>query len=198
MSNQQQSNEEVVISQTKRWLETVVIGLNFCPFAGREFRKGTVRYSVLPSADPEEILVRLALELQRLDDHPEIETTLIILPNQLPDFNKYLDIIDLCQDLLEEEGYEGVYQIASFHPSYLFARSAESDPANYTNRSPYPMIHILREASITKALENFPDAEGIPERNIALANEKGLDLMRAMWKNCFEDTNSKHGQQDNS
>ena len=96
MSNQQQSNEEEVISQTKRWLETVVIGLNFCPFAGREFRKGTVRYSVLPSADPKEILVRLALELQRLDDHPEIETTLIILPNQLPDFNNTLGVILSC------------------------------------------------------------------------------------------------------
>jgi hypothetical protein len=185
MTHQQETTVEEVINQTKRWLETVVIGLNFCPFAGREFRKGTIHYTVLNSSDRKGILTQFALELQRLDDHPETETTLIILPNQLPDFNKYLDIIDLCQDLLEAEDYEGIYQVASFHPSYLFAGSNESDPSNYTNRSPYAMIHILREASITKALENFPDAEGIPERNITLANQKGLELMRALWKNCF-------------
>ena len=185
MSNQPQSNEEEVINQTKRWIETVVIVLNFCPFAGREFRKGTVHYTVLNSSDRKEILTRFALELQRLDDYAEIETTLIILPGQLPDFKKYLDIIDLCQELLEAENYEGIYQVASFHPSYLFAGSTESDPSNYTNRSPHAMIHILREASITKALENFPDPEGIPERNIALTNEKGLELMRELWKNCF-------------
>jgi uncharacterized protein len=185
MTNLEQTTDEEVISQTKRWLETVVIGLNFCPFAGREFRKGTVHYTVLNSSDRKEILTRFALELQRLDDSHEIETTLIILPYQFPDFNKYLDIIDLCQELLEAEDYEGIYQVASFHPSYLFAGSNESDPSNYTNRSPYAMIHVLREASITKALGNFPDAEGIPERNIALANQKGLEVMRALWKNCF-------------
>ena len=186
MTNEEQTKDQAVISQTKRWLETVVIGLNFCPFAGREFRKGTVHYTVLNSSDRKEILTRFALELQRLDDHPEMETTLIILPHQLPDFNKYLDIIDLCQEFLEAEDYEGIYQVASFHPSYLFAGSNESDPSNYTNRSPYAMIHILREASITKALENFPDAEGIPERNIALANQKGLKVMHELWKNCFD------------
>ncbi|HSB93908.1 MAG TPA: DUF1415 domain-containing protein [Flavitalea sp.] len=186
MTSKQTSNEIEVISQTKRWLETVVIGLNFCPFAGREFTKDSIRYSVLHSSDRKQILTTLALEFQRLDDHAEIETTLIILPNQLPDFHKYLDVVDLCQELLEEEDYEGTYQIASFHPSYLFTGSIESDPSNYTNRSPYPMIHILREASISKALEFFPDAEGIPQRNIDLANKKGLEVMRLLWQKCFD------------
>src|SRR5690349_10916107 len=106
MINQQHATDEEVFNQTKRWLETVVIGLNFCPFAGREFRKGTVHYTVLNSSDRKEILTRFALELQRLDDHAEIETTLIILPHQLADFHKYLDIVDLCQELLESEDYE--------------------------------------------------------------------------------------------
>jgi len=179
------NDDEVYVNDTKSWLSTVVIGMNFCPFAGREFRRGSIHYEVLKSADRKEILTRLALEFQRLDDNPEIETTLIILPGQLDEFRKYLDIIDLCQELLEEEDYEGTYQIASFHPSYLFAGSKESDPSNYTNRSPYPMIHILREASITKALESYPDPENIPARNIALANEKGLEAMKALWKACF-------------
>lgn len=185
MTQQQLPDEQIIISQTKTWLETVVIGLNFCPFAGREFRKGSINYVVVNSSDRKEILTKLALEFQRLDENTAIETTLIILPGQFHDFTKYLDMIDLCQDLLEEEDYEGTYQIASFHPSYLFAGSKESDASNYTNRSPYPMIHILREASISKVLENFPDPEGIPERNIALTNEKGLDVMREMWRRCF-------------
>jgi hypothetical protein len=178
--------EDSYIGDTKTWLEKVVIGLNFCPFAGREFRKQSIHYVVLQSSDRKEILTRLAIEFQRLDDNPSIETTLIILPGQFSDFLKYLDIIDLCQDLLEEENYDDVYQIASFHPQYLFSGSKESDPSNYTNRSPYPMIHILREASITKVLETFPNAEGIPDRNIALANEKGLEVMRELWRSCYE------------
>jgi len=176
---------EEYTTHTKQWLSTVVIGMNFCPFAGREFRKNSIHYEILKSEDRKEILTRLALEFQRLDDTPSIETTLIILPGQFNEFREYLDLVDLCQDLLEEEDYEGVYQIASFHPAYLFAGSKESDPSNYTNRSPYPMIHILREASITKALESYPDPENIPAKNIALANEKGLESMRALWQACF-------------
>jgi len=186
MNQQQQIPEdEKIISQTKSWLEKVVIGLNFCPFAGREFRRGSIHYAVLNSSDRKKILTQLAIEFQRLDENTEIETTLIILPGQFNDFNNYLDLIDLCQELLEEEDYEGIYQVASFHPSYLFAGSGENDASNYTNRSPYPMIHILREASITKVLENYPEPESIPERNITLANEKGLEVMRELWKSCF-------------
>lgn len=177
--------EEQYILDTKTWLEKVVIGLNFCPFAGREYRKESIRYVVLETSDRKSILTKLALEFQKLDETPAIETTLIILPGQFPDFMKYLDLVDLCQELLEEEDYEGLYQLASFHPLYLFAGAKESDPSNFTNRSPYPMIHILREESITRVLENYPDPEHIPERNIALANEKGLELMKELWKSCF-------------
>lgn len=178
-------DSDKVISDTKNWLEQVVIGCNFCPFAGREFRRGSIRYTVLATSDRKAILTTLALEFERLDEDAAIETTLIILPGQFPDFNKYLDLIDLCQDFLEEEDREGVYQIASFHPTYLFAGAKESDAENYTNRSPYPMIHILREASLTAVLENFPDPEAIPEKNIAFARQKGLDYMRKLREQCM-------------
>ena len=182
---QQIPDDQKIISQTKSWIEKVVIGLNFCPFASREFRRGAIHYNVVNSSDRMEILTQLALEFQRLDENADIETTLIILPGQFPDFNDYLDIIDLCEDLLEEEDHEGTYQIASFHPSYLFAGTTEKDASNFTNRSPYPMIHIIREATITQVYEKYPDTERIPERNIVVANEKGLELMKELWRSCF-------------
>src|ERR671913_1450494 len=98
MAQQRVYNDTEIISQTKSWLEKVVIGLNFCPFAGREFRKGSIHYTVLHSSDRKEILTRLALELQRLNEDKAVETTLIILPNQFPAFTQYLDIIDLCEE----------------------------------------------------------------------------------------------------
>jgi len=186
MNEQQQvPDDQKIITQTKSWIEKVVIGLNLCPFAGREFRRGAIHYKVVNSSDRKEILTQLAFEFQRLNENVDIETTLIILPGQFPDFYDYLDIIDLCEQLLDEEDYEGIYQIASFHPSYLFNGSTENDASNFTNRSPYPMIHILREASITQVYEKYIDPEKIPERNIAVTNEKGLEMMRELWRSCF-------------
>ena len=111
--------------------------------------------------------------------------TLIILPNDFTDFAAYLDLITLAEDLNFEMDYEGVYQIASFHPDYCFAGADMDDAANYTNRSIYPMIHILREDSITAALENFPDPEGIPARNIEYAHQKGLRHMQILRLACM-------------
>src|SRR5688572_18716149 len=99
-------DDQKIIHQTKSWIEKVVIGLNFCPFAAREFRRGSIHYTVLNSSDRKEILTQLAIEFQRLDENPDVETVLIILPGHFPDFNDYLDIIDLCQELLEEEDNE--------------------------------------------------------------------------------------------
>ena len=115
-----------------------------------------------------------------------IETTLIIFPNHFADFEDYLDLVDLVEDLSVEQGYEGVYQIASFHPEYCFAGAEEEDPANYTNRSPYPMLHLLREESITRAVEHYKDPEGIPERNMAFAKKKGLQYMQLLRAACLE------------
>ena len=177
--------EEVIIAQTTAWIKSVVIGCNFCPFASKALMKKSIRFVAVQEATIESILETLAFELQLLDDTTEVETTLIIFPNRFDEFEDYLDLVDLAEEFLFRQGYEGVYQIASFHPKYRFAESYEEDPANYTNRSIYPMIHLLREASITEAIENYPDAGGIPQRNIDFANRKGLPYMKMLWEKCF-------------
>jgi hypothetical protein len=124
------------------------------------------------------------LEIQRLDDTPSIETILLIFPGAFPIFNDYLELVSLSEKLMTKEGYDGVYQVASFHPLYLFAGSSENDPENYTNRSVYPMLHLIRETSIDKALEFYKNPNDIPERNIRFAKEKGLVYMQMLRKAC--------------
>lgn len=105
---------------------------------------------------------------------------MLILPTGFSSFTVYLQIVDLAEALMEKENYEGIYQIASFHPAYLFAGADNSDPSNYTNRSPYPMLHLLREASLTKAIDSYPDVDGIPQKNIDFATAKGLASMQLL------------------
>ena len=123
--------------------------------------------------------------MQQLDEEPSIETTLLILPSGFEDFNHYLDLVEIADALIADNDYEGVYQVASFHPGYLFAGSSENDPSNYTNRSPYPMLHFLREASLTQAIDSHPDIDAVPEKNIAFANDKGLSFMQQLLAACF-------------
>ncbi|MFK7808866.1 MAG: DUF1415 domain-containing protein [Saprospiraceae bacterium] len=169
------------ILTTKAWVKQIVIGCNFCPFAGKPFKDERIHYTIVESKSPEEQLASVLLELQQLNEREDVETTLIIFPEQFSDFLSYLDFVDLAEGLLVAHDYEGVYQIASFHPKYIFAGSNEQDPANYTNRSPYPMVHLLREGSLSKAIDQFPDVEGIPERNMAFAREKGLEGMQQLF-----------------
>jgi len=178
--------DDTIISQTEAWINKVVIGCNFCPFAAKTMLQKSVRFVVLREASEEIILTTLAFELQYLDQNADAETTLIILPDHFEDFETYLDQVDLSEELLITLGYEGVYQLATFHPHYIFAESYEEDPANYTNRSIYPMLHILREDSISKAIDNYPDAGGIPQRNVDFANRKGLPYMRMLWESCLQ------------
>ena len=178
--------ENTAIAQTARWIESVVVGCNFCPFAAKALLKKSIRYVVWPDATLENSLEKLMEEMRYLDRTDEIETTLIIFPNHFADFEEYLDLVDLAENLAADQGYEGVYQIASFHPDYCFADADADDPANYTNRSIHPMLHILREDSVTLAVDNFPDAEGIPERNIAFAQGKGLAYMQGLRAACVE------------
>jgi uncharacterized protein len=173
------------ITQTQNWIKTVVVGCNFCPFAAKALLKESIRYVVLESENIEKIMASLTSELQFLDENDAIETTFIIFPNHFQDFEQYLDLVELAEDLNAEEDYEGVYQVASFHPDYCFAGSDADDAANYTNRSVYPMLHLLREESITKALEHYQDPAGIPDRNIAFSQEKGLKYMQMLRAACF-------------
>lgn len=177
---------EAFIEPTRCWVSEVVVGLNFCPFAKREVEAGRVHYAVVDSREPEQVLQALLDELQRLDDQPTIETTLLIIPYGFEGFFDYLDLADWAQGLLEQEGYEGVYQVASFHPDYCFADTQQDDPANYTNRSPYPMLHIIREASLEQVLNHHPDPDSIPQTNIKLARDKGLEVMQALLANCIK------------
>ncbi len=167
-----------VIAQTQYWLKHVVIGLNFCPFARPVFEQGKIHYQVSDAQSLEYCLEDLIVEAERLDKQCEIETTLLIYEKSLYDFDNFLDVVEIANDVMLLHGYEGVYQLASFHPDYCFADSDENDPANYTNRSPYPMLHLIREQSIEQALANYTEPERIPEINIQLAKTLGLEKMQ--------------------
>ncbi|MEO6490401.1 MAG: DUF1415 domain-containing protein, partial [Ferruginibacter sp.] len=156
-----------------------------CPFAAREVKQDTIRYRVEPAIGKKECLQSLIEECIHLDNNTSVVTTLIILPGAFERFDEYLDIVSLCEELLITEGYEGIYQLASFHPFYQFSGTTLEDPANYTNRSVYPMLHILREEAIDKAVKKFGDAAKIPDRNISFATEKGLVYMKMLRESCF-------------
>lgn len=179
------SNTESIILQTKKWITDVVIGCNFCPFAAREVKYDRVHYQVETSTDRIQCLESFLAECKRLDNQPGIETSFLILPEAVPDFLDYLDLVFLAERALKKRGYEGIYQVASFHPLYRFSDTTEDDAANFTNRSVYPMLHLLREESIEKALANFNEPENIPERNIRFAREKGVAYMTMLRDACL-------------
>ena len=181
MDNELQNQEHVaLIARVQRWLLDVVIGYNFCPFAKREVDAGRVRYQVLAGRKSKAAIIALLDELAFLDSHDEVETTLLILADGWRDFYEYLALLDLAQQALENAGYEGVYQLASFHPDYMFDGEAADDAANYTNRSPLPLLHLLRESSIDRAIASDPDVDQIPARNQQLARTKGADFWRSL------------------
>lgn len=161
------------LAATRQWVETFVVARNICPFAGREVARDTIRYVVQDASDWEPALLALVAECERLDETPGIETTLLVLTPGLSSFDDYLDFLEIAEALLVDQGYEGIYQLASFHPDYCFADAESEDPANFTNRSPLPMLHLLREAGLEQALAHYPDPEAIPERNMAALREEG-------------------------
>ncbi len=173
------------IKATQIWLKNVIIDLQICPFAKRESDRGSIYYGIDTDKKLEQSLSNLILECERLDETPEIETTLLIYVNAFANFDDFLDLLNIAEALLVDQGYEGTYQLASFHPDYCFEGSMQDDPANYTNRSPYPMIHILRESSIERALTHYPDPENIPQRNIELTRKLGLQRMRTLLAACY-------------
>jgi len=178
------TSAEQIIAQTKKWITDVVIGCNFCPFANKVVKQNAVHYCVEFSEKATMCLETFLSELKILDENISLDTSFIILPKGFEDFGSYLSLVNLAERTLKKNDYEGIYQVASFHPFYLFAGSSESDAANYTNRSIYPMLHILREASIDKALKHYSNPEDIPNTNIAFAKEKGLPYMKMLRDNC--------------
>lgn len=167
------------LRQSRDWVERFVVALDVCPFARREVERDSIRYVCADASSFEQVLLSLLDECRRLDDEPSLETTLLILVQGVEDFEDYLDLLALGETLLEQQGYEGIYQLASFHPDYCFEAADADDPANYTNRSPWPMLHILREASVENALSRFAHPERIPSRNIKLLRDMGRDALAA-------------------
>jgi len=175
---------EQVIGQTKKWITEVVAGCNFCPFVSKELKQNTIHYQVEMAVDLTRCLQSFLEECRRLDE-AKIETSLLIFPNGFKVFEDYLELAERAEKLLKKEGYEGIYQVASFHPLYIFAGAPPDDAANYTNRSVYPMLHLLREESIERALSKYPDPEQIPQRNILFAREKGIAYMKMLRDACL-------------
>jgi uncharacterized protein len=169
-------------SDTRRWLERAVIGLNLCPFAKAVHVKGQVHYAVSESAEASEVMARLVGELDALvsADPAVRETTLLIVTHALDDFLAFTDFLERAERTLRKKGLEGVIQLASFHPQYQFAGTEPDDITNFTNRSPYPIIHLLREASIDRAVESFPDAEQIYEANMRTLSSLGAEGWAAL------------------
>jgi len=170
-------SDDDIIALTRAWVDEAVIGLNLCPFAKAVQVKQQIRY-VISHADQEADLQQdLANELLHLrDSDPEIlDTTLLILPRILQDFLDYNNFLDSADATLVEHELEGEIQIASFHPDYQFAGTAVTDIDNYTNRSPFPILHLLRESSIDRAVESFPDASAIFDRNVVTMRHLGLE-----------------------
>lgn len=166
-----------VLDDMTRWLERAVIGLNLCPFAKSVQVKGQVRTVVSQADTPEALLAELAAELEHLAEvSPEkTDTTLLVHPGVLQDFMDFNDFLEPAEALLEELDLAGILQIASFHPQFQFADTSPDDIGNYTNRAPWPTLHLIREASIDRAVEAFPEAEMIYERNIETLEKLGLD-----------------------
>jgi uncharacterized protein len=172
---------EAVVAATRRWLERAVLGLNLCPFARPVYVREQIRYTVSAATTPEALLSDLIAELRTLAAAPEtIETTLLIHPDVLNDFLDYNDFLGIAEATVADLGLEGVIQIASFHPRYRFAGTAEDDIENYTNRSPYPLLHLLREASVERAVAAFPEAAEIYEKNIATMRALGIEGWRRL------------------
>ncbi|TLF52115.1 DUF1415 domain-containing protein [Halomonas urmiana] len=165
------------LAATRTWVKTFVVARDVCPFAGREVARDTVRYVAVPADDPEAALLALFDECRHLDETPDVETTLLVLTEGLEAFDDYLDLLEIAETLLADQGFDGTFQLASFHPDYVFADAEPDDPANFTNRSPYPMWHLLREAGLERALEHHPDPEGIPARNVEAMRALGFEAL---------------------
>jgi hypothetical protein len=179
------NEDQQLIDTTQNWLKTIIIAYGICPFAKRELDRGSIRFVASHDTEIESCLLNLMLECDRLNIDSSIETTLLIYDKAFTAFDDYLDFLELAETLLIEQDYEGVYQLASFHPDYCFEGAKQDDPANYTNRSPYPLLHLLRETSLDKAIASYPHPENIPQRNIELTRELGLAKMQTLLAACY-------------
>jgi hypothetical protein len=192
-------SNEAIIAATQLWLERAVIGLNLCPFAKAVHVKKQIRYVVSSATTPEELLKDLINELELLAETSaeKIDTTLLIHPDVLTDFLDYNDFLDVADETLEELDLDGELQVASMHPHYQFEGTQPDDIENYTNRSPYPTLHLLRESSVDKAVAAFPEADQIFEKNVETMKKLGHAGWDKLWQQPNESDAIKAANDDN-
>lgn len=177
-----------IAEQVNQWLNDVVIGLNLCPFAAKPQRNKQIKIYVSEASQEEALLEDILSQLMKLDSTPaeELETTLVVVPNMLSDFYDYNLFIDWVEALIRQQNWEGVFQLATFHPDYCFGGTEPGDDENLTNRSPYPVFHLIREESMEKVLKHYPNPEAIPDTNIArvesLTNEEKRKLFPYLFR----------------
>ncbi len=172
----------IYIQQTMQWIHSFVIHLNLCPFAKREMDRGSARFKVSSAVLVKPGLDFFMTEIECLNITPDIETSLLIFPFFLTDFFEFLDFVKRAHSMLYKNGYEGVYQLATFHPDYCFADTQTDDVTNYTNRSPFPTLHILREENVERAIAAYGDTEKIPKNNIACLRNLGLERVKQLTR----------------
>jgi len=188
-------DQQQVITNTRRWLRELVVGLRLCPFANAPLQRDSIRYTVCDAGDSDALYGALLDEFDSFLRQPvtSAETALFIVPAGLDDFDDYLALLHAAEAAIDAIGLGGTLQLASFHPHYRFADSDPDDAANYSNRSPYPMFHLLREELMEDALAGFPHPEDIPQQNIDRLRQLGLEEMQRRLQQCRPDLPTKNG-----
>ena len=177
---------ELVIKHCQKWVESIIVRFNICPFAKAELQQQTIDYHVVATGSFESYVAALMAQCQLLDTNQSISTSLVIYPDPQLDFHSYLELLSISEQVMTDAGYDGIYQLASFHPDYCFGGASDDDAANYTNRAPYPVLHLIREAQITQVLADFLKPEQIPHRNIEFTRRKGFDKMAEALADCYK------------
>lgn len=188
-STQESSNTDInaITEQVNQWLNDVVIGLNLCPFAAKPQRNKQIKIFVSEASQEEALLEDILLQLIELSNtEPEkLETTLVVVPNMLQDFWDYNFFIGWVEGLIKQQDWEGIFQVATFHPDYCFGGAEPEDDENLTNRSPYPVFHLIREESMEKVLKHYPDPESIPDTNIARVSALSEEERKKLFPYLF-------------
>ncbi|CAH1520895.1 conserved hypothetical protein [Vibrio owensii] len=188
-STQESPNTDInaITEQVDQWLNDVVIGLNLCPFAAKPQRNKQIKIFVSEASQEEALLEDILLQLIELSNtEPEkLETTLVVVPNMLQDFWDYNFFIDWVEGLIKQQDWEGIFQVATFHPDYCFGGAKPEDDENLTNRSPYPVFHLIREESMEKVLKHYPDPESIPDTNIARVSALSEEERKKLFPYLF-------------
>lgn len=182
------TEEHHIIARMQCWVTDFIVELNICPFALREVRKQSIRYTTLLESGDDMLYDAVSAELQLLTSCPEIETTILIVPWLDDNFDAFINCVGLAQQVIALNGLSGTYQVANFHPQYVFADSDADDPANYTNRAPHAALHLLRETSVARAIHGHKNAEQIPEQNIQRLEQLGLADMQRRFDTLFNNS----------